>query len=126
MRARARGGLGVCAFEGKKQSTCQTVEVISNIVRPRAHTTPPPCRANQALLGTGTLAAGRPRVGALESIEKVAFGTLGTVLGTRLNFVLIFILSPTPTLGVWGGAPSRGYSRGGGAPRVFYSDHEFY
>ena len=79
VRAGARGGLVVCALEGKKRSTFQTVDRVSNIVRPRAHPTQPARRANQALLGTGTLAAGRPRVAALEAVEKVTFEALETV-----------------------------------------------
>ena len=88
MRAGARVGLGVSALEAKKRSTFFDPILRFDIVRPPTRTTPPPCRANREPLGTGTLVAGRPRVGALESVKIITFEAVGTVLGTRLTHLL--------------------------------------
>ena len=114
VRAGARVGLGVCALEAKKRSTFYDPGGYFNIVRPRPPTTPPPCSASRGLLGTGTLVAGRPRVGALESVKIITFEAVLGLFWERDSHLLSLTQLNLTNMGGPGGSPW-----GRDAPRVF-------
>ena len=121
MRAGARVGLGVSALEARKCSTFFDPIGGFDIVRPPTRTTPPPCRANRELLGMGTLVAGRPRVGALESVKIFTFeAVLGLFWERDSHLLSLTQLNLTQPRGSGGGAPGRGDPRGGGTPPGYF------
>ena len=112
VRAGARVGLGVNALDAQKRSSFWSEVALSNIVGPRPHTTPPPCRASRGLLGTGTLVAGRPRGGALDSVKIITFEAVLGLFWERDSHLLSLTQSNFTQL--------RGDPRGGGTPPGYF------